>query len=229
MVALDLMTPAGGAEWAKLQDYVLGLVAAKQADPGADLLSTLIGIRADDGDRLGELELAIMVIALLLAGYATTSHAISIGTVLLLTSGQYDALCCEPGLVAPAVDEVLRRQTGRNAEIMPRFAHVDVRLGDVEVRAGEPVLASLEAANHDPARFSEPHRFDITRRPNPRLSFGYGPHHCLGAALARIELQVVFAGLTAQFPGLRLTASPDQLPWRTVFADSGPQHVPVAW
>ncbi|MER5387972.1 cytochrome P450 [Saccharopolyspora sp. NPDC002686] len=189
----------------------------------------MIGIREDDGDKLSEPELATMAIALLLAGYATTSHAISIGTVLLLASGEYAELSRDPDLVAPAVEEVLRHQTGRNAEITPRVAHADVRLGDVEIRVGETVLASLEAANNDPARFPEPHRFDITRRPNPHLSFGYGPHHCLGAALARIELQAVFVALTAQFPGLRLSTPPEQLPWRTVLMDCGPQHVPVTW
>ncbi|MGW5648767.1 cytochrome P450 [Saccharopolyspora sp. NPDC003752] len=229
MVALNPVTPDGAEAWAELQDYVLGLVAVKRTHPGADLLSALIAAREDDGDRLSEPELATMAIALLIAGYATTANAIGIGTALLLTTGQYAALGHDRELVAPAVEEVLRYQTGRNAEAVPRIAHADVRLGDVDIEAGEQVVVSLESANRDPARFPDPERFDITRHPNPHLSFGHGPHHCLGAALARIELQTAFSALTSRFPDLRLATPADELPWRAVFLDAGPQHVPVTW
>ncbi|MEV0699021.1 cytochrome P450 [Saccharopolyspora sp. NPDC050389] len=183
MVALNPMTPDGAEARAKLQEHVLGLAAAKRADPGADLLSALIAARADDGDRFSEPELATMAIALLIAGYATTANAIAIGTTLLLTKRSIRRAGPRSGTGGAGRRGSLVTQTGRNAEAMPRIAHADVRLRGVDIAVGEQVLVSLEAANRDPGRFPEPDRFGITRHPNPHLSFGRGPHHCLGAAL----------------------------------------------
>jgi pentalenolactone synthase len=102
-----------------------------------------------------------------------------------------------------------------------------VRTSDTSGGHGNTKRARAGCAEGD--RFPEPDRFDITRNPNPHLSFGHGPHHCLGAALARIELQAAFSALTARFPDLGLTTSAAELPWRTVLTNAGPQRLPVSW
>lgn len=91
------------------------------------------------------------------------------------------------------------------------------------------VLPRLEAANHDPARFAEPERFDRARRPNPHVGFGHGPHHCLGAALARVELVAAVTALARQIPGLALACRPEDVPWTGNPLDDGPAALPVTW
>jgi cytochrome P450 len=107
----------------------------------------------------------------------------------------------------------------------------DLELGGVRIGAGEKVLISVTSANRDVRRFVDPDRFDITRTDNPHLTFGHGIHHCLGAALARLELQIVFTALAGRLRGLRLAIPAAELVWRrsALFDDQWPQAIPVSW
>jgi len=115
------------------------------------------------------------------------------------------------------------------AASMARYATVDVPLSGGVVPAGDPVVVSRSAANRDPRVFPDPDRLDLTRSPNPHIGFGFGAHFCLGAPLARMELQVALDALLTRFPGLRFATDPDELPWKTAMALRGLRSFPVAW
>lgn len=223
-VSEDTIAEAAQA-WGELQEYVPRLIAAKRADPGDDLLSALVSTREDD--RLSEPELIMLTISLLIGGYATTANAISTGMIYLLENDALGRIAEQSEVIDQAVEEVLRHTLGGGE--MRRVANTDVTVGDVLVQEGETVLCPLEAANHDPKQFAEPERFSIDRTDNPHVSFGHGIHFCVGAGLARVELQVAFATLAAAFPQMRLVARPDDIPWAVRLLDEGPQEVLVTW
>ena len=230
VLATDLAAPGVGAQeaWGELSAFIGELIATKRAEPGDDLLSRLITVRDTDDGRLGDHELVTVMITLLTAGYLTIANALAIGLVHLLPTGQLAALTDETA-AARATEEVLRLQTGRAGEVMPRWAHEDVELGGQRIGKGEMVLPKLEAVNHDPRTFADPERFDATREPNRHLSFGHGAHHCLGAALARIEIAEALRALAARLPDLRLGCEPDEVVWVGSPLDDGPTALPVFW
>ena len=159
--------------------------------------------------------------------YLTTSNAIAVGTLQLLAE---DRLADFAGTdIGPAVEELLRLQVGLVGEPFPRYAHEDLTLGGVDVAAGEQVLVRLEAANRDPERFPDPDDFLPGRESGPRLTFGRGPHHCLGPALGRLEVGAALGALARRLPGLRLTGTVEDVVWSRSHADAGPVAVHVAW
>jgi len=218
-----------GSGWGNLSAQVSDLIARKRADPGDDLLSALIDVRDTDADNLSEAELVMMAITLIPAGYVTTSIGAGVGTVLLTTHDQLGALADDPGLVPSAVEEILRYQAV--AGDVARTATQDIQLAGTAISTGDKVLVSLTSANRDERRFADPERFDVIRPDNAHLTFGHGIHHCLGAALARIELQVLFTALAARLPNLHLAVPADELVWQRseLFGDEWPQAVPVSW
>lgn len=218
-----------GAGWENLYQQINGLIIHKRRHPGDDLLSALIAVHDDDGDRLSEAELAMMAATLIPAGSVTTSTAAGVGIVLLSDHGQLRPLGQDPALVPSAVEEVLRYQAA--AGDAARAVTQDVELGGRMLRAGDKVLVSLTSANRDQERFPEPDRFDISRPDNAHLTFGHGIHHCLGAALARLELQAVLAALATRLPGLHLAIPAAELPWRSsaLFGDEMLDALPVSW
>ena len=129
---------------------------------------------------------------------------------LLANPGQQQALVHDPELITSAVEEILRAP-GRSGGGIPRYARTDLQIGEVTVRAGELVLLDNRAANHDPSVFPSSGRVDIARQGPAHLSFGHGAHYCLGAPLARIELQAVFSPRPARFPGMRLAVPVEEL------------------
>jgi cytochrome P450 len=158
----------------------------------------------EEGSRLSENELVAMTFELILAGHETTSNAISNGMWLLLRHpDQLARLRQAPEAISGAVEEILRYESPAPMALS-RVATTDVDLGGTVVPEGESVLVLLAAANRDPAVFDDPHRFDVFRTDNEQIGFGTGGHYCLGAALARIELNIVFPALLARLPGLRL-------------------------
>jgi nocardicin N-oxygenase len=169
-------------------------------------------------------------ITLLIAGHETTANQIATFALFLLRNpGQLRLLRESPDLIAPAVEELLRFTPLGVGSGLLRVATTDVEIGGVAIRAGEAVIASITSANHDPAVFGDPDELDIARADNPHLAFGPGIHHCLGAQLARAELQIALGSLLQRFPGLVLAVGEDELNWRPRLGLRGPSAVPVRW
>jgi cytochrome P450 len=188
-----------------MEEYFRGLVAERRARPQDDLLTQLIEAE-DKGDQLSEYELISTAILLFAAGFETTTNLIGNGLLALLRHpDQLDRLRADRGLLRTAVDELLRYDSP--VQITARTAYEEVVLGGQRVERGSTVLALLGAANRDPDRFTDPDRLDVGRSEGTSLSFGAGIHYCLGAALARVEGQVVLDRLLDRFSRMELTAA----------------------
>lgn len=186
-----------------LIDLIVGLIAQKRGHPADDLLSALIHA-SDVDDRLSPDELLATVFLLILAGYETTVNLIGNGTLALLRNpSQLAALRADLSLMPTAVEEFLRFESPLNTATT-RFTTKAVRIGGVEIPAGQLVVVSLLGANHDARRYGDPDRLDVTRRPNPHLAFGHGIHHCLGAPLARVEGEIAIGRLITRFERITL-------------------------
>jgi cytochrome P450 len=218
------------AEGLRLQrDHIAELVAERRREPTEDLLGALVLAR-DEGDRLTEDELVVLGMGLLGAGFDTTAAEIANFAYLLLTHpDQWALLRAKPDLVERAVEELLRFAPLNAQAGLARYATRDVEVGGQTVRAGEPVLAFFPAANHDPSMFPNPDELDITRADANHLAFGFGAHYCMGAQLARMELQVAFAELAGRLPELRLAVREKEVVWRKGVLVRGPVALPVAW
>ncbi|MER5347674.1 cytochrome P450 [Streptomyces mirabilis] len=142
---------------------------------------------------------------LLFAGGAqTTTQMIGSGLLLLLRHhDQLGRLIDAPELIPSAVDELLRFESPITLGLI-RHAADDISVGDISIPRGDLVFVGVASANHDERRYSDPERSDVTRQENPHRTFGHGPHYCLGASLARLELQTVLAALIEQYPTIRL-------------------------
>ncbi|MGW1517301.1 cytochrome P450 [Streptomyces sp. NPDC002287] len=211
----------------ELRAYMAGLVELHRRDPRDDLMTALIEARDADGDRLSELELIDLCVAVLVAGHETTASQIPNFVLTLLDHpDQLALLRREPALIARAVEELLRFVPLGSGASQARYATEDVEVGGTMVRAGEPVVVATGAANRDALRFTAPGVLDIRRSSNQHLGFGHGVHHCLGAPLARMELQEALGALLARFPGLRLAGD---VTWKTEMLVRGPRVMPVGW
>ncbi|MCB5908971.1 cytochrome P450 family protein [Streptomyces pinistramenti] len=209
-----------------ISDYMTELIAQRRAAPGDDLLSALIAAR-DAQDRLTEPELVSLAVLLVVAGHETTTHLISNGMLVLLHDDALRArLRADATLLPAAVEEFLRHDSPVTTATF-RYATVPFTLGGVRIAAGDVVLVSPGAANRDPARFAEP---DAVRpgRATGHLAFGHGPHHCLGAPLARVEARIAFGVLLDRFPGMRPAGTLDDVTWRRTRLMRGPARLPVA-
>jgi cytochrome P450 len=220
--------------------YAADLVAAHrdQAD-GEDLIDVLVRAR-DQDDRLSEDELVALVFGLILAGHETTASQISRGALRLLSHPErWAALADDPELVPAAVEEILRYDGPGGYGVLRRMTE-RVELSGGAVEAGEAVFLLLPAGNLDPDVFPDPERFDPHRFAGERapdgslpgarrhhLSFGHGPHYCLGANLARMELQEAFGALATRLPGLRLAGPATAVPWIGEAIIHRPVEVPV--
>jgi cytochrome P450 len=180
--------------------------------------------------------IAHLASGLLFAGPGSTVAVIDRGILLLLAhNAEREALRRNPTLATPAVEEILRfpsplerpRATRRGG--LPRYASVDIEAGGARIRAGDLVMFALQDANEDAQVFRHPAHFDVARQENPHLAFSHGLHFCLGASVARMELQILFAQLFVRFPTLHLDAPFEQL--RATAERSGGRavEVPVAW
>ncbi len=191
--------------YSRTKAYITRLIATKRANPGDDLTSALIAAR-EGGSRFTEPELVELGIALIAAGYATTTNLIGNGIHALLTNpDQLDLLRRQPALIDSAVEEFLRYESSFSAA--GQIAKEDVEIEDLVIRQGDVVLISFCGANRDPLRFPDPDRLDITRGPNPHLAFSHGIHHCLGAPLARMEARIAIGTLVRRFPRVRLSGA----------------------
>ncbi|MEV6041242.1 cytochrome P450 [Nonomuraea sp. NPDC052116] len=211
---------------AELFSYGQQLVARKRAagEADADVISRLAatdGVSDDDAAAMG--------MTLLFAGHETTVTVIGNGALWLLTApGQWQALVDDPSRIDAAVEEILRAP-GLGGNGIPRYARTDLAIAGVHVWAGDLVLLDTGAANHDAAVFADPDRFDLDRPPASHLTFGHGARYCIGAPLARIELQVVFSQLVARFPTLKLGCAVEELTFNPNVLTGGLTALPVTW
>ncbi|HEY4605388.1 MAG TPA: cytochrome P450 [Blastococcus sp.] len=174
--------------------YLRGLAEQRRRSPGEDLLSHLVTVRDSDGDRLTEDELVTTCILLLNAGHEATVNVSGNGLLALLEHpDQLQRLREDPGLLPTAIEELMRFDSP--LQLFERTATEDVEIGGVTVSAGRKIAALLGAANRDPAVFPDPDTLDVGRTDNPHISFGAGVHFCIGAPLARVELQASFGAL----------------------------------
>lgn len=227
-VQIDMARPFAErmAAIAESHRYMARLVASQRQAPGDDLIGMLI---REHGDDLMDDELVGLAALLLLAGHETTANMLALGTVLLLRNpGQLAALRDGTVPVDEAVEELLRYLTIVHATVM-RVATTDVTLGGQTIRAGEGLVCSLPLANLDPTLGDDLDHLDLARTPPPHVAFGHGVHHCLGAPLARMEMQLAFPALLRAFPSLRLAVPFDELQFRAASFVHGIESVPVTW
>ncbi|HEY2319608.1 MAG TPA: cytochrome P450 [Solirubrobacteraceae bacterium] len=208
---LEILNPlavdSADAAAVQIQSYLRELVRARRARPADDLISALVAAE-DDEHELSEEELVTMAALILAAGFETTTGLLANGFLTLLrTPHQADRLRREPALAKPAVEELLRYEPPVQI-LYGRTATEDMIVGELPVRAGRRLVNLLGAANRDPRQFSEPDELRLDRDEGPGLSFGGGVHHCLGAALARLEARVMLPMLLRRYPGASLAGEP---------------------
>ncbi|MBV8931919.1 MAG: cytochrome P450 [Kutzneria sp.] len=210
------------AAYETLQQYLRELVLAKRARPTDDLLSDLTTSDLTDDELSG------VGTFLLAAGLETTANMLALGVFALLQNPrQLDALRGDQEIVDNAVEELLRYLS--IAHTGARAALEDVELGGELIRAGETVTVSLQAANRDPERFTDPDTLDLRRHAAGHLAFGHGIHQCLGQQLARVEMRIAFPALFTRFPTLRLGVPPEEVPLRPNMNIYGVHRLPVTW
>jgi cytochrome P450 len=184
-----------------LSNYLRPLVEERRKNPGIDIVSALVG--AEENGEVSEDEVVATCVLLVFGGHETTMNLINNGTLAFIRHpDQWELLRQRPELIESAVEEILRYDTSVKATV--RWVKNDVQIGGKTFKKDERVLLALTAANRDPEMFQNPDGLDITRTPNPHIAFGQGFHVCLGAALARMEAQEAFAGLTKRLPVPRL-------------------------
>lgn len=200
-------------------------IRERQHRPTDDLMSILVHAEVD-GDRLDADEVIHESLLILVGGDETTRHVVSGGMEqLLLHPDQRQHLLADRSRIPIAVEEMLRWVSP--IKNMCRTVTADATFMGRELRGGQKCMLLYESANRDESRFAEPHRFDITRQPNEHVAFGFGAHYCLGQALARLELNVMFERLLARLPDLELAADPASLPRRRANFISGLESMPV--
>jgi cytochrome P450 len=210
-------------------EYMGALVARKRAAPGKDLISDLLSRTDDDGVALTDAELVATGQALLVAGHETTANMIGKMVAMLLADrSRWEQLVADPSLARTAVEEVLRFDANPGFG-MPRYLTEDAEIAGTTVARGTTLVCSMAAANRDERAFDDPEEMDLTRSPNHHLSFGAGPHSCLGQALARTELTTVLEVLLRRLPTLELAVAPDELRRIEGLAVGGVEVLPVRW
>jgi cytochrome P450 len=217
----------------QLNVYMKGLLDRKREEPKEDVLSDMLAFQKQLPPGVLSDERVIQLAAgLLFAGHETTVSAIDRGVLLLLVNPeQRAALQADPNLVSSAVEEIMRVPNpvqGPPGRI-PRYATDDIEVENVTIPRGDLVILDIENANLEESVFAQASDFDITRRNNAHVGFGHGPHFCIGAPLARTELQAVFSTLFDRFPGLRLAVPFEELRPRTHLLTGGLMELPVAW
>jgi cytochrome P450 len=219
----DAQRTAAEQASAEFVDYLRAMVATRRAHLTDDLVSSLIAETDSDGGRLSEDELITTCTLLLNAGHEATVNVVGNGVLALgRHEAQWQRLLDDSSLVDTAVEELIRYDSP--LQLFERTAITDTQIGDVTVASGEKVAALLGSANRDPVVFAEPDTFDIGRIDNPHLGFGAGIHFCVGAPLARVELQTSLRTLLRRFPALRPAAEPRP---RSEFVIRGLKSLPV--
>ncbi len=204
-----------------LGQYLLARIAERRRNPADDLISGLIAAR-DEDDALSEEELVGQCVILLVGGHETTTFALGNAVYRLLSNLPLWTRLAEIPIEG-AVEELLRYDSPFQA--LSRRANRPLEINGEQIAKGDTVWFWIAAGNHDQSRFSKPEKLDLERTENRHLSFGMGPHYCLGAALARLELQIALMNLRARYPSLRLDS--DAVAWKQDGAIRGPAFLPV--
>ncbi|MGY1671924.1 cytochrome P450 [Geodermatophilus sp. SYSU D00710] len=208
-----------------LYAYAGLLAEEKRRAPGDDVMSILLAQVDDEGGQVSTEEFENLFWLFAVAGNETLRNGLPGGLIALLQHpAQLAAVRADPSLLPGAVEEMLRWWTP--VMVFRRTATTDVDLAGIRVRAGDKVVVSFTAANRDPAVFADPDAFDVRRAPNPHLSFGHGPHFCLGAQLARVQMRALFAELLRRTRAVELDGPPALL--RSNF-QRGVKRLPVRW
>jgi len=208
----------------ELYMYAQSLADARRERPMDDIVTTLITAELD-GEKLSDIEFNVFVLLLAVAGNETTRNLISGGMLALMEHPEQRerVLADVPGTLDTLVDEMLRYVSP--VMYFRRTALTDTELRGVEIRQGQKVTVWYGAANRDEDVFTDPHGFDVTRSPNEHIAFGgRGPHYCLGTALARMEIKVMFEEMLTKAPEMRLVGEPDRLASNLI---NGIKHMPV--
>lgn len=195
----------------RLREYATELIAHKRTHPDDGIMSSIVEARLDDGSGLDDRELVAFFALLFPAGAETTRSAVAGGVAAFADHpDQFERLSDERSLLPTAVEEIVRWTTP--SIYKRRTARHDTELRGVRIAAGDKVTFWEMSANHDERVFDEPFRFDVGRSPNPHVGFGWGPHFCLGAGLARLELKVVFEELVERYRGFEVVGEPEWMP-----------------
>ncbi len=226
MIGLPLAEATGART--ELFDYLVDLVDERNRRPREDFISRLVVRQVRTGGMTRE-TLAAMALLVLTAGHDTAANMMSLGIlVLICRPGQFAALTRDPASAPAVTDELLRYLTVVQRGIR-RIAVTDLEVNGHPVGAGEGVIAAVDVANRDPAHFPQGDELDVTAPARHHLAFGYGSHQCIGQALARVELESVYAGITRRMPGLRLAIPLADVRFKSDMAVYGVHELPVIW
>jgi cytochrome P450 StaP len=203
---------AGSKAALQMLDYFKGQLDIRRKVPKDDLLNAMLVAANDEGQVMTEFEVMATAIELMVAGHETTVNTVTKATCGMLQTGIYQELAKDPEVITGgAVDEILRwtspLQRQRN-----RWVTEPMELGGKQLEVGQSVVVMLGSANRDPEQFESPDTLDITRPAARHMTFGYGPHFCLGSALARLEVGTGLRSLFMHAPGLKLTS--EEVEWR---------------
>ncbi|OMI09523.1 cytochrome [Bradyrhizobium brasilense] len=215
--------------WEELRAYMRGKMRDKRQAPGNNLLTDLLA--AVDQGKATEEEAVGLAAGMLVAGHESSVAQIEFGLLAMFRHPQQrERLVGDPSLVDMAVEEILRMYPpGAGWDGIMRYPRTDVTIAGVDIPAESKVLVGLPATSFDPGHFDDPEIFDIERQEEPHLAFSYGPHSCIGGALARLELKAVFGSIFQRFPALRLAVAPEELKLRKEIITGGFEEFPVLW
>jgi cytochrome P450 family 142 subfamily A polypeptide 1 len=217
---------AGLTAMLEFREFQLGVIADRRAKPPQDDLVSILCYAEIDGERLDDESIIQESLLILIGGDETSRHVMTDGMLTLLAHpDQHAVLRDDPGAIEVGVEELLRWVSP--IKNMSRTVTRDVEVHGQTLRDGDQVILMYPSANRDAAVFGDPDRFDVRRDPNPHLAFGFGPHFCMGASLARLELKVMFSELLRRLPDLHLAGDP--MPRRVSNFISGPEAMPVAF
>jgi cytochrome P450 family 142 subfamily A polypeptide 1 len=220
---IEAAATAFGEYWA----YATEVIADRRTNPRDDLMSILVHAEVD-GDRFTDDEVIHESLLILVGGDETTRHVLSGGVhQLLLDRAQWDLVATSPDVRPAAVEEMLRWVSP--IKNMVRTATRATTLAGQEIAEGEELMLLYPSANRDESVFDDPFRFDVERTPNEHVAFGFGPHFCLGASLARLEIAVMLEELTSRLPDLDLVDAGAAIPMRPANFISGIEHLPVCF
>lgn len=212
-----------------VNDYLEKLVHVKRANPDDGLLSRAILEAEKEPGKFSDRDLVNLCRLLMNGGHETTASMLSLGTACLLENPDQLRLMTEdPSLVPKAVDELVRYITIGDAAI-PRVATEDIELGGSIIKKGDGILCLGLTANRDPKVYENPDKLVLSRGDRSHLGFGHGLHHCIGADLARVEMEIVWSSLFQRFPNLRLGSPMSEIPVKDAAIIFGLWKLPVTW